>query len=132
MINDKVQKRLDQEELIWLTTVRGDGQPQTSLVWFLLENGEILVYSKKDTIRQENVVANPRVSMNLNSDSDGGSVVSIEATARLDPDAPRASENPPYLGKYLERIEGNGWTPDSFSSDYPVPIRFSVDRIRSW
>lgn len=132
MINDKVRKRLDREELIWLTTVRGDGQPQTSVVWFLLENGEILVYSKRDTIRQDNVVANPSVSLNLNSDSDGGSVVTIEGTARLDPGSPRASENPPYLGKYLARIEGNGWTPDSFSNDYPVPIRITVDRVRSW
>jgi PPOX class probable F420-dependent enzyme len=131
MINDNVRKRLDQELVIWLTTMRADGQPQSSVVWFLSEGDEILVYSRTGTIRNDNVAASPKVALNLNSSPGGGSVVTMEGTARLDPDAPRASENPPYLGKYLEAIENNGWTPDGFSNDYSVPIRISIDRVRS-
>jgi PPOX class probable F420-dependent enzyme len=132
MINDKVRTKLESEEVIWLTTIRGDGQPQTSVVWFLLEGDELLVYSKKGTIRNENVVDNPKVSLNLNSTPQGGGVVTFEGTARVDPGAPRAAENPPYLGKYLKRIEGYEWTPDSFSNDYPLPIRIVIDRVRTW
>lgn len=132
MINDKVRAKLSKADVIWLTTIRADGQPQTSVVWFLVDGDEILVYSKKGTIRNDNVVANPRVSLNLNSTPSGGGVVTMEGTARIDMDAPRASENPPYLGKYLKRIEGYNWTPDSFSNDYPLPIRISVDKVRTW
>lgn len=132
MINDKVKAKLSKADVIWLTTIRADGQPQTSVVWFLVDGDEILVYSKKGTIRNDNVVANPRVSLNLNSTPSGGGVVTMEGTARIDMDAPRASENPPYLGKYLKRIEGYNWTPDSFSNDYPLPIRISVDKVRTW
>lgn len=132
MINDKVRKRLEQEEVIWLTTIREDGQPQSSVVWFLLEGDELLIYSKRGTIRNENVVSHPKVSLNLNSTPQGGGVVTLEGTARIDMDAPKASQNPPYLGKYLERIESYNWTPDSFSSDYPLPIRIKVERVRKW
>jgi PPOX class probable F420-dependent enzyme len=131
MIDDKTRNRLNQEEVIWMTTVRRDGQPQSSVVWFLIEGNEILIYSKKGTIRNDNIVANPKVSLNLNSTPLGGSVVTLEGTARLDPEAPRASENPPYLGKYLERITSYKWTPESFSNDYPTPIRIEIDRVRS-
>ena len=131
MINDKVRKKLEQDEVIWLTTIRPDGQPQASVVWFVLEGEELLIYSKKDTIRNRNIVANPKVSLNLNSTPQGGGVVTMEGTARVDMDAPRPAENPPYLGKYLERIESYKWTADKFGNDYPVPIRITIDRVRN-
>ncbi len=132
MLSDKVRERLEQALVIWLTTVRADGQPQTSVVWFLLEDHEILMYSLADTARVQNINANSAVSLNLDGDSAGGAVVTIEGTARIDPDGPRAGDNPPYVGKYLEAIRKNGWTPDQFGSDYPVAIRISIDRVRAW
>jgi PPOX class probable F420-dependent enzyme len=132
MINDKVRKKLNEEEVIWLTTVRTDGQPQASVVWFLLEGDEILIYSKKGTIRNQNVVESPKVALNLNSSPTGGAVLTMEGIGRIDMDAPRASENPPYLGKYLKRIEGFNWTPESFSNDYPLPIRIEIRKVRTW
>lgn len=31
----KADRRLRSEQILWLTTVRADGQPQSSPVWFL-------------------------------------------------------------------------------------------------
>jgi PPOX class probable F420-dependent enzyme len=132
MFNDKVKARLDQETVIWMTTVRSDGQPQTSVVWFLLEGDEILVYSKAGTIRNRNVVDNPKVSLNLDGNSRGGAVVTMEGTARVDPDTPAGNDHPVYLEKYQSLIESNGWTPEIFSRDYPVPIRVTINRVRVW
>ncbi len=123
---------MEQEPVIWMTTVRTDGQPQTSVVWFLLEDDEILVYSKDGTIRNRSVVSNPKVALNLNGDQGGGSVVTMEGTARIDYDAPAPKDNAPYLEKYLSRIEGNGWTPEIFGRDYPVPIRIKIETVRAW
>jgi PPOX class probable F420-dependent enzyme len=132
MFNEKARARLEREPVIWMTTVRSDGQPQTSVVWFLLEDDEILVYSKDGTIRNKSVVANPRVSLNLDGDGEGSSIVTMEGTARLDSATPAPQDNPAYLEKYLSRIEQNGWTPEVFGRDYPVPIRIKVDKVRSW
>jgi PPOX class probable F420-dependent enzyme len=133
MLSEKVRERLEAEPVIWFTTVRADGQPQTSVVWFLLdENDEILVYSKRGTIRNRNVPSHHLVALNLDGNGRGGDVVTLEGTARVDSDALPVPDNSAYLEKYSGFIERNNWTPESFNEDYPVPIRVSIDRVRAW
>ena len=124
--------RLTDETILWMTTVRPGGQPQASPVWFLYEDGEFLVYSKKGTARTANLVANPRVSLNLDGNGEGGDIVSIEGTARIDPDAPPSSAVPAYQEKYAGYLERHGWTPEWFAANYPVAIRITPTRSRAW
>lgn len=128
----EVQTRLRDSVVIWLTTVRDNGQPQTSLVWYLLEGDEIVVYSKARTARTRNIASNPGVALNLDGDGDGGAVVTLEGTAHIDADAPPSDEHAAYLEKYSQRIASNGWTPADFARDYPVAIRIRLDRGRAW
>jgi hypothetical protein len=37
------EDRLRSDEMIWLTTVRADGQPQTSAVWFHWDGTDFLL-----------------------------------------------------------------------------------------
>ena len=124
--------RLTDEKIIWLTTVRSHGQPQTSPVWFLYENGEFLIYSLPGTARTANLTANPRVSLNLDGNGEGGDIVTIEGIARIDGDAPPSDEMPAYQEKYAGYIARNGWTPESFAADYPIAIRITPKRSRNW
>ena len=71
-----------------------DGQPQSSPVWFLWEDGEILVYSRRRAPRNENIRERPLVSFNLNTDATGDEVVTMEGVARIDPAGPDVSANP--------------------------------------
>ena len=107
----RADQRLDEESIIWLTTVRSSGQPQTSAVWFLRDGDEFLIYSLPDTARVENISANPLVSLNLDGNGRGGDIVTIEGVARLDPEAAPAHEVAAYVGKYRSNMERNGWTP---------------------
>ena len=75
--------RLRDVLILWLTTVTAASQPQASPVWFLWTDDEILLYSRADTPRPANIRANPRVAANLDSDGEGGDVVSIEGEARI-------------------------------------------------
>ncbi len=130
--NPRAAARLDSELIIWLTTVRPNGQPQSSAVWFLLEDGEFLVYSKPDVAKLTNIETNPRVALNLDGNGVGGDIVTIEGRARIVPDQAPAHEVPAFVAKYAERIERNGWTPASFAADYSVPIRIEPTRSRAW
>ncbi len=127
-----VEQRLRSEAIIWMTTVTPSGLPQTSPIWFWWNNGGILMFSKDDTARIRNVMANPRVSLNLDGDGLGGAVVVIEATARIDRTHPPASEMPAYIAKYQRFLDEYEWTPESFSRDYPVPVLITPARLRSW
>jgi PPOX class probable F420-dependent enzyme len=124
--------RLRSELIIWLTTVRPNGQPQTSPVWFIFDDDEFLVYSKPDVAKLSNIEANPRVALNLDGNGVGGDIVTSEGRARIVLDHPPAHNVPAFIAKYAERIERNGWTPESFGADYRVPIRITVTRSRAW
>jgi len=67
----KVADRLDEEVVAWLTTVRPDGQPQSSIVWFLRDGDDLLIYSQENAGKLRNIAANPKVAFNLRSDEHG-------------------------------------------------------------
>ena len=125
-----VISRLEHELIAWLTTVTPAGLPQSSAVWFLWAAGEILVYSRLGTPRTANIAASAHVSVHLNSDATGDDIVTFEAEAHLDPDAPSAAANPAYLAKYRRLIVENGWTDEQFATDYPMAIRIRPTRLR--
>ena len=127
-----VDDRLRTDAIMWMTTVTAGGNPQTSPIWFLLVGEEILMYSKDDTARIRNVSSNPRVSLNLDGDGRGGAIVVIEGTARIECAHPPASAMPEYVAKYQPFLDGYGWTPESFSVDYPVPILINPTHLRAW
>lgn len=125
-------ERLRDERIAWLTTVDPAGQPYASAIWFLwdADAGEVLVYSGKRAMRNANIADNPRVAFNLHTDASGGDYVSMEGVARMAPDEPPSSKNPPYLAKYQAWIEGYGWDDAYFDREYPFAIRITPTRWR--
>ena len=126
----KALERLETELMAWMTTIDPDGQPQSSPIWFLWRDGEILVYSHVRAPRNANVEANPRVSFNLNTDPDGEAVVTMEGTARIDLRLPPASADPAFQAKHGAWIDGYGWTREWHAKAYPVPIVITPTRWR--
>ncbi len=124
--------RLEAEPIIWLTTVAGSGQPQSTPVWFLWAAGEFLIYGAASGPKVGNIGSNPRVSLHLEGNGKGGANVIFEGTARVEPDGPRADAVPAYVAKYREFIDSYGWTPESFAGDYPHVIRVIPTRARIW
>jgi PPOX class probable F420-dependent enzyme len=124
--------RLRAEPIIWLTSVAESGQPQSTPVWFLWEAGEFLVYGAAAGPKIRNIESNPHVSMHLEGNGRGGANVIFECHARIDLAGPRADAVPAYIEKYREFIDSFGWTPQSFSDDYPHVIRAAPTRARIW
>ncbi len=122
-------ERFATERIGWLTTVNADGQPQSSPLWFLWTGDEVFVYSHKTAPRNRNIATNPRVSFNLHTNAGGGDIVSMEGTARIDPDGPLCSQHPAYLEKYGSSLEGSGG-PAYMDREYPVVVRITPTRWR--
>jgi PPOX class probable F420-dependent enzyme len=125
-------ERLRQESIIWLTTVDAAGQPQTSPVWFLWDGTEFLIYGSADGKKTGNIEANPHVGLNLDGNGEGGGVVVIEGTARVDRQGPPPSTVADFVAKYQRRIESYGWTLESLAKDYPHVISVTPTRARIW
>ncbi len=128
----EVARELDEELVGWLTTVTSENRPQSSVVWFLRDGDDLLIYSQAKARKLINIESNPRVAFNLRGDPTGDRIATFEAVASVDRSPTPAHEVPAYLAKYEGEIIRLGWTPPEFASGYPVLIRLQIDRVRSW
>jgi PPOX class probable F420-dependent enzyme len=125
-------QRLNDESIIWLATVNAHGAPAPTPVWFLWTGVEFLMFSRPDTGKLSGIARNPAVSLNLNSDASGGSVLVVTGTAVVDEDGVSADEWAAYLAKYRQGIVGIGSTPETFRTDYSVLLRITPEKLRGW
>jgi PPOX class probable F420-dependent enzyme len=128
----RAAERLRGERVVWLTTVRADGQAQSTPVWFLWDGDSFLLYSQPGAQKVRNLAANPRVSLHLGDDGQGGDIVTVEGRATVEPDTPRADRVDGYLAKYQAAIEALGYEPGPFARTYSTPIRVRPTRVRAW
>jgi PPOX class probable F420-dependent enzyme len=131
-VDTELADRLSRELIVWLTTVRGDGQPQSVPVWFVWDGEAFVIYSQRGKPKLRNIDSNPKVSLHLRGTETGGDVVVFEGNAERPPDAAPADAVPPYVDKYRHLIGEYGWTPASFAADYSEPIRITPSALRRW
>ena len=126
----RVERRLNEDRLAWLTTVRADGTPEPSPIWFLWDGQEILIYSRRDKVKLANVERRPRVAFNFDGDGQGADIVILTGDARLAPDEPPADQNPAFAEKYAWGFERIGMSARQFAETYSVAIRIRPTRLR--
>lgn len=125
-----ITDRLETESIAWITTVTGDGQPQSSPVWFLWADEKLLVYAQPRSLKVRNIRANPLVSLHLNSDDAGGRIATFEGRAEVRESHPLAYEDSAYLDKYRDGIAGLGTTPEQLGAAYSTAILITPTRVR--
>lgn len=126
----RVQNRLKEEKIIWLTTISESSAPQPRPVWFLWDGDSFLVYSRKDTFKELHIRSNPNVSLNLDGDGMGGDIVVFTGAATIAVDAPPADQVAEYVQKYDDGFRRLGMNKEEFARTYSVPIRVSPENLR--
>lgn len=125
--------RLSSASVAWLTTVRADGQPQSSYVWFHFDGTDLQVASQPQAAKLRNIRANPKVSLHLDGDGQGGDVVTIEGVAEILEGDPSPERIEAYLAKYNDAIRTQlQTTPDELRREYSTTIRITPSRVRAW
>jgi PPOX class probable F420-dependent enzyme len=127
---ERVTRHLEDDVIVWLTTVGANATPQPSPVWFLWDGDTVLIYSQPNTPKLRSITANPRVSLNFNCTESGGDVVILLGDAWVDQDAPAANTLPAYVEKYAAGIESIGMTAEGFAEAYSVPVRVRPTSLR--
>jgi PPOX class probable F420-dependent enzyme len=128
----RAAERLARELVGWLTTVTASGQPQSSVVWFVVHDDAICLQSQPDAAKLSNIRANAKVSFHLNSDAGGGDVVTADGDAEI-LDVPPPGLLDAYVAKYERRIRENlQTTPDGMLADYSTTVRIKARRVRAW
>jgi PPOX class probable F420-dependent enzyme len=130
-IDEKLARRLQIEETIWLTTVRADGTPQPTPVWFTWRGEEMLIFTQPQSQKLRNIAGNAKVALNFNTDAHGGSVVVLWGTGYVDPQGATQDEMDVYMAKYTQGIEMLGWTQEQMARDYAAVLRVRIERVRT-
>jgi PPOX class probable F420-dependent enzyme len=131
-LGDNVRRKLDEESVVWFTTVAADGTPQPNPVWFIPDaDGQgILTYNRATSVRVRHVRERPRVALTFNMRAHDGDVAVLLGTAEIAEDAPPSDANPAYQAKYRDGIGGLGMDPAGFAATYPVAIRVRLTKVR--
>ena len=91
-----------------------------------------MIFSESGKAKLRHIARNPKVSLNFNTDEDGGDVAVIGGEARI-MDAPPASNRvKAYLRKYREGIKSLDMTVAEFSATYKVPILVTPKALRGF
>ena len=128
-LGSRAATRLQNERIIWLTTMAADGTPQPNPVWFYWDGEKILVYSQPTSHKLMNIRRNPRVSLNFQANDEGGDIIVLKGEASVDE---KTKHDPKYIEKYREAIPKIGHTPETLAASYSVLIRIMPSKVRGF
>jgi PPOX class probable F420-dependent enzyme len=128
-----VKQNLENEYVVWLTTVDSNLAPQPRPVWFIWEDESFLIFSQAKAHKVAHIKKNPKVALHFNTDETGDKHVMVfVGDASIDSACPPAHEVPEYFKKYKEGISDLNMTPEGFSNEYSIAIRIRPTEIRGW
>jgi PPOX class probable F420-dependent enzyme len=109
-LTQEVSSRLTSDHDGWLTTVAKSGQPVPRLIWFYFDGAKLTVYSMPQAAKVAHIKARPKVSLNLNSDGNGGGIIVVAGIATVDATDVDCREDERYWTKYSEAAKKFGLT----------------------
>lgn len=130
-ISDALAQRLQTEQVIWLTTVRPDGAPAPTPVWFYWNGESFLIFTQAGSHKLRHIAQNPNVALNFNTDAYGGSVAVFNGAAAVNDPPASPAELEAYLTKYAEGIKMIGLTPETMAAEYSTALRVYPERVRT-
>jgi PPOX class probable F420-dependent enzyme len=128
----QVNRRLRQEQIIWLTTVDSHNTPQPRPVWFHWDGQTVLIFSERGKAKLHRIAHNSRVALNFNTDEEGGHVAVLIGEAQVLDEPPEANRVKDYLKKYGKGIKSLDMTVAEFTEAYTVPILVTPQAIRGF
>jgi len=128
-----VKKQLENEYIIWLTTVDSNLMPQPRPVWFIWKDDSFLIFSQTKAHKISHITKNPKVALHFNTDKTGDThVIVFTGEASIIANSPPAYRIPAYFNKYKAGIAGLGMTPEEFSREYSTAVGIKPAQVRGW
>jgi PPOX class probable F420-dependent enzyme len=127
-----VRRRVDEEYIIWLTTVDTHGMPQPTPTWFWWDEAAstFLVYSMAHARRLDSIHHNPQISLHFDGYGTGSGIIVFTGHAQLNPSEAPADQHPHYLAKYHHWMTSKFGSPEQFAAQYSVALRIAPLKVR--
>jgi PPOX class probable F420-dependent enzyme len=125
----RVARRLIEEQIGWLTTVRPDGLPQPVPIWFHWDGETFLILSEPKSQKVRNLAANPKAALHFNCGDDGESVVVFTGQATVSTTLPAEERLAAYFSKYAAGLEQLKMTREHILQTYSTAILLTPSRV---
>lgn len=125
-------EQLENEVVIWLTTVTPKGMPQPNPVWFIWDGESVIIWVQPGSARLKNFESNRYVSLHFAGDPYASHMTVLTGEAEIDERLGALDENTVHLAKYEERWKQLGMTPAEAAKAYSVPLRIHPTRLRGF
>jgi PPOX class probable F420-dependent enzyme len=126
-LTQEVSSRLTDGHYGWLTTVAKSGQPVPKLIWFYFDGADLVIYTEPSAAKVAHIGRHPQVSLNLDSDGNGGGVVVIGGTATVDATDTDPRQDEAYWAKFGALSDKFGLT--EAMGSYSTRIKVSIDKV---
>ncbi|MFF3064487.1 TIGR03667 family PPOX class F420-dependent oxidoreductase [Oerskovia sp. NPDC057915] len=131
-VGARASERLDEDLVVWLTTVDPTGTPQPTPVWQLRTGDDVVILSEPRKAKLRNAAANPRAALHFNATATGWDVQVLTGRLVLDPDGLSDDERSRYDAKYARSMADLGMSPAQFHAAYSQVLRFTPERLRGF
>ncbi|MEE9199718.1 MAG: PPOX class F420-dependent oxidoreductase [Dehalococcoidia bacterium] len=130
-ISGTLAEFLKQPNLGILATLRKDGSPHLTVVWYEYEDGEIRISVTDTRLKYKHVLRDPRVSLAVTSPEQPYKEVVFEGRAQV------TKEGGPELIRRLAirydgEVEGNRYAGYTISKDNRLVLHFKPEKIMAW
>jgi len=87
MFDPQAHRFLEKPLLARLSTIDQDGYPHTVPVWFMLDGGDVVFISSRDTRKVRNIIANPKGAVTIGGEpaDNGGYLIKGDVSIEEDP-----------------------------------------------
>ena len=126
----RVLPMLEDERVVWLSTVGEDGSPHLVPTWFWWDGEALVVFSKPGAAKVRNLRANPRLMVAVGDPEDDFSVGLIEAQASFVDGA--TSVPAAFFAKYSDELGPGRLDAETFRATYTQAIRILPTRYLQW
>jgi PPOX class probable F420-dependent enzyme len=132
VFGQSVRRRVQEDYLLWLTTVDRNGMPQPAPVWFWWDEAasSFLVYNQTHARRLNFVSRNSQVALNFDGYGTGSGIIVFTGSAQISASDSPADQHPQYLAKYRHWMTSKFGSPEQFAAEYSVAMRIYPTRVR--
>jgi PPOX class probable F420-dependent enzyme len=127
-LSPAVEAFLNEKRFASLATLNRDGSPQQTVMWYLLQDGKIMMNTARGRRKDLNMVRDPRVSICV---EDGYRFVTISGNVELiEDDQPRAQADIHALAvRYHGQERADAMMHESFGKQQRITMLLAINHV---
>jgi len=131
MTPQEIESFLSEKNLARIATVRPNGAPHVTPVWYIWENNELLIPIIRGSVKESNIRQNSKVAATIDSDTSPHRAVIVEGTARIEGEL-RGEIEMRFYRRYLKPEDVERYLEFVHATSETLLIRVHPKRITSW